>query len=325
MNIFARGSRFLALFVLLALGTASAAPAAFPDHPIHILIGFEPGGTTDAVARLIGKFLSERWGQPVIVENRPGANGMIAADVAAHSAPDGYTLLMMQTTFTIAASEQKLNFDPINSFSPITRVALSSDLLLINPVNLKVNSLSEFMALVKSKPGQLNFGSPGGADTIQYLEMQLLMKKTGMNLVHVAYKGNGPAAVALLSNEVQLLPGSMSSNMAQVNAGKFKALAITSNKPSPLLPDVPTLADAANLPGFEITSFFGLVTTAGTPKDVVAKLHDAIIDSLNSPEIKKIYADQGTDPANDTPEAFAQVIKDNISQWAAVRRDSGVK
>lgn len=286
--------------------------AAYPDHPIRIMVGTATGGGTDSAARLIAKPLSELWGQPVIIENHEGASDTIAADLVAHAAPDGYTLLMGSAPFSITAATLKLRYDPLKDFTPVAMMTRQMNILVINPKQLPVNSLKELIAYAKAHPGKLNFGS--GLSDPPHLEMAYLSYLTGMNLVHVTYRGTAPEMTALLGDEIQLAFQSMSTGIPQVKAGKLRALAVSTNVRSPTVPDVPTVAEAAGLPDFDLGAWYGILAPAGTPKDVVEKLNGAITAAMDTPEAAKFVSDLGIRKETGSPGMFAEFIKKDIAK-----------
>jgi tripartite-type tricarboxylate transporter receptor subunit TctC len=304
--------------ILLGIGLAAQAlPASaqsYPNRAVRIIVGFAPGGGTDTLARLIGPRLSEMWKQPVVIENRAGADGSIAAAAVAQMPPDGYTLAMVSNAHTITPSEYKLPYDPIKSFTPVTEVAYVPDILLVNP-SLPVNSIDELIALAKAKPGTLNYGS-SGSGTGPYLEMRLLSKMAGIDLVHVPYKGSAPAVVALLSGEVQLMFGAVSTTLEQVRGGKLRALGISSAEPSPAAPDIQPVGKV--LPGFESSVWYGLLAPAGTPAAVAEKVSADIRAVLAMPEVKDRLAGLGFTIVANTPEQFTGIIASDIKRWSAL-------
>lgn len=293
------------------------AHAAYPDRPVHMLVGTPAGGGNDFVARTLAGKLAEMWGQPVIIENRPGADGTMAEDRLAHTIADGYTILLTYNTHTVAPSQMALTYDPIKSFAPVVFLEQHPDLLVINPSTVPVNSLREFIAYVKARPGQLNFGS-GGVNAPPYLEIAVLLNRTGMNMVSVLYKGMGPAVVGLLGGEVHVLSASVATVGEQVKAGKFKALATTGTFRLPEQPDVPTVAEAADLPGYNEGSWEGILAPAGTPPEIVRKLHDDIVDAMNAPDVRETFRKTSYFPRTGTSEAFAQFIRDDLAKWNAL-------
>lgn len=301
-------------------GMAGMGTAAFPDRAVKIIVGFAPGGNNDTIARLLAPKLSEKWGVPVVVENRTGADATIAGEVVAHAPPDGYLLDLVANAHTITPSLYKLAYDPVKSFAPVTELGYTPEILLINPNYLKVQSLSEFIALAKSKPGELTFGS-SGAGTIPFLDMALLMKLTRTKLIHVPFKGSGAALVGLLSGEINAMWAGAGDGITQVKAGKLKALAISSKTRSPMAPDLPTVAEEAHLPTFDVSNWYGILTTGGTPKDVVNKLNKDIVDVLKSPDIQDHLKDSAFTLVGNSPEEYAKVIADEIPKWGDILKD----
>lgn len=308
----------------LMLAVSNVVAASFPERPVRLIVGFAPGGSTDASARVVAQALSDKWRQPVIVENRAGADGSIAADYVAHAAPDGYTILWASNSLTITASQRKQDYDPVKSFAPITLMGYVPELLLVNPAT-QINSVQELIALAKAKPKQLSFGSSGtGASS--FLEMALLMNLTGIDMVNVTYKGGGPAMIALLSGETQLMFGTITTAVAQVKAGKLKALAISGKVRSQLVADVPTMVEAANLKGFEETSpWNGAMAPAGTPDSLVSRLHDDFVAAIKSVNVQKTIAEQGYVTIANSPQEFGEAIANDIARWTALLKKFDAK
>lgn len=292
------------------------ARAEYPDRPVHFIIGYAPGGGVDALARLIAKALSDKWHQPLVIENKPGADGTIASDVVAHAAPDGYTLTLVNSSLSITPSQYKLNFDPVKNLTGITEIGSQPDILVVNP-SLPVKSLNELIAYAKAHPDQLNYGSAGPASATS-LEMSLLMQKTGIKMLTVTYKSLGPAAIGVLGNEVQLMFGTVSTFLEQVKAGKLRALAVSAPSRVPVLPDVPTVAEASNISGFEGGTWYGVLAPAGTPADIVRMLHDDVVESLGNPEVARGMAEQSFITEGSTPEQFSAKVKDEMVKWSAL-------
>ncbi len=309
-----------------ALCAASVAAAAdiYPSRPIRIVVAYTPAGTTDILARIIGQKFTEEWKQPVVVENRPGANGNIGTDMAAKSAPDGYTLLM-----TTAGPHginptlyRKLPFDAIKDFAPISLVAMVPNLLSVNP-SLPVKNVKELIALAKSKPGGLSYGSPGNGST-GHLSMELFKSMSGTNMVHIPYKGSAGVLADLVGGQVQVVIDNMPPYLPQLKAGKIRALAVTTAQRSPAVPELPTMAEAG-VPGYEAAAWFGLVAPAGTPKDILDKLSAETAKILKLPDVREKLASQGAEAVGNSPEAFGAFIKAEIAKWAKVIRESGAK
>jgi len=256
-------------FALGLTNLTSAQAATYPERPIRFIVGFPPGGGTDAFARFIAQKLSEKWGQPVVVENRSGAGGTIAADMVAHSPADGYVIHLATGNHTITSlvGEYKLNFDPVKSFAAVTLLGQQPDVLLVN-ASLPVKSINDFIALAKSKPGQMNYGSTGPGGT-PFLEFELFKKVTDTNIVEIPYKGGGELVPALLAGNIHAVLTNIAAALELVKSGRLKALAVCGNVRIPALPDVPTMAEAANLQGFDLTNWYGVLAPAGTPRDIV--------------------------------------------------------
>ncbi len=313
MDTFVRRFSLPAWCCAVTLCTVCAGPAAaFPDKPVRIYVGVAPGGVTDVVARLIGQRLGEIWAQPVLIENRTGAEGTIAADTVARSAPDGHSLVLVTSAHAMAKADVKPSYDPIKSFAPVTFIGMQPQILVVNN-NVPVSTVGELVKLAKSKPGELNFGS-GGEGTITYQAMQLFMKQTGTQMQNVTYRGGAPTLSALLGGEIQLMFGSITVLLEQVKAGKVKTLGVSSSARFAGLPDVPTVAEAG-LPGFESVNWFGALAPAGTPRGVVSKLHADIVTAVNSAPVQKSFATQGIVTVNGGPEVFLKQISGEINKW----------
>ncbi|MCZ2498067.1 tripartite tricarboxylate transporter substrate binding protein [Xylophilus sp. Kf1] len=318
-----------ALLASAALAAAAAtlpalaqSPAAYPTKPITIIVPFAAGGTTDILARLVGQYLGTELGQPVLVDNRVGAGGNIGGQLAARSAADGYTLFM-GTVGTHAINQSlysKMPFDPIKDFAPISRVANVPNLLVANPQQ-PFKNVKELIAYAKANPGKINFGSSGNGSSI-HLSGELFKMMTKVDMVHVPYKGSAPAMNDLLGNQIAIMFDNMPSAIQHVRAGKLRPLAVTTAKRSPELPDVPTIAEAG-VPGYEATSWFGLLAPAGTPAPVVDRIDAALMKIYKNPELLKKIADQGGEPVVETPAQFTAFIKAETAKWGKVVKESG--
>lgn len=304
----------LGLAAAMFLLESAAAPAVYPDRPVHMLVGVPAGGGNDFLGRLVAQGLSKKWGQPVVVENRVGADGTIAGDVVAHSPPDGYTILIISDSHTITPSQYKLNYDPVRSFAPVAMAVSQPEILVVNPSE-PFQTAKDLVAYAKANPNKLNFGS-GGAGTRPYLSMQLFMHDTGIKMVGITYNGTGPSITSLLGGETQALFAGMGAGVVQVKSGNFRPLAITSKKRSPV---VPTVAEAVDLPEFDGDGWLGLIAPAGTPREIVAKIHDDMLAFLGEPETQKILAGQGFSASSivGPPEAFTAFLAEDIARWSA--------
>ncbi|MFO1323129.1 MAG: tripartite tricarboxylate transporter substrate binding protein [Burkholderiales bacterium] len=308
-----------------SVAATANAQAPYPNKPIRIVVPFPAGGTTDILARAVAQKLTETTGQPVVVDNRPGAGGNIGAELVAKSPPDGYTLLMGTVgTHAINASLYKsMPFDHVRDFAPVILVAGVPNVLVVNP-SLPVNSVQELIAYGKANPGKLNFASSGNGTSI-HLAGELFKTTTGVQMAHIPYKGSAPALVDLMGGQVQLMFDNLPSALPQIKAGKLRALAVTSAQRSSALPDVPTVAESG-LPGFEASSWFGLLAPTGTPKDIVAKLNGEVAKWLATPEAKEKLASQGAIVAGGlTPDDFARHIAAETAKWQKVVKESGAK
>jgi tripartite-type tricarboxylate transporter receptor subunit TctC len=318
----------MAVAALLAaqaiLPAAAQSPAAYPSRAVKLVIPFPPGGPLDIVGRAIAQKLTEAWGQSVVVDNRPGAGGNIGADLVAKAPPDGYTILMgaLSTHAVNPSLYATMPYDAVKDFAPITLVAITPNVLVVNAA-LPVNSAKEFIAYAKANSGKLAFGS-GSNGSAGHLAGELFKVDLGLDVIHVPYKGGAPATQALLAGDTQFMFDNLANAMPQVKAGKLKALAVTTAQRSPLVPDLPTMAEAG-LPGFDISTWYGLFAPAGTPPAVIAKLNADVAKILNTPDVRaKLMAD-GAEPSPDTPEQFAQMIARELAKYARIIKASGAK
>lgn len=308
---------------LLALFAAATQAQPFPSKTVTLVVPFPPGGTTDVLARTLSQKLNELWGQPVVVDNRPGAGATIGAGVVAKAAPDGYTLLMGAVHHTIATSVYpKLPYDFQKDFAPVTVVALVPNVATVGP-GVPAKSVKELIAYAKANPGKVTYGS-NGQGTAQHLIGEQFAVLTGVDMVHVPYKGSGPLTAALMGGEVTLSFDTVTPVLPHIQAGKLRALAVTTAKRSSALPDVPTIAEAA-LPGFDIGSWFGVLAPAKTPPALVAKLNADIVKVLNMPDVRKRLLDVGAEPVANTPEQMAAQIRADTESFATLVKRANVK
>ena len=314
----------LAGLLALAAGTMVATAADYPSRPVTIVVGFPPGGASDILARIIADKLGSLLGQPVVVDNRPGAGGNVAGEVVAHAAPDGYTLLLGNNAIlaTNASLYSKINFDPVKDFTPISLIGTQANVLVVNN-DVPAHSLAELIALAKAKPGKLNFAS-SGYGLAAHLAGELFKAQAHIDIVHVPYKGSAPALEDVISGQDQMMFATTSGVMGFLKNGQVRALAVTTLKRTAILPDIPTM-DEAGLPGFEAATWHGLVAPAGTPPDIIGTLHRAIVETLKDTGVQQKLAALGVDIAPDSPDQFAAYIKSEIPKWAAIIKASGAK
>jgi tripartite-type tricarboxylate transporter receptor subunit TctC len=313
--------RLIAASLLIATGSAFA--QAYPGKPITIIVPYAVGGTTDIVGRLVGTQIGNALGQPIVVDNKAGGGGNIGWGAVARSAPDGYTLLTTEMSFTIApALSTKQPFDPKKDFTHIITAAAAPHVLVVNP-GVPAKTLQEFIAYAKANPGKLNYGS-GGNGTNTHLGGELFKREAKVDLIHVPYKGAGAVLQDLMGGQVQALVTSLPTALPHIKSGKLRALVVTAEKRSSLLPDVPS-AKEAGLPKFVMDFWVGLAAPAGTPQPVIYKLNKAVADALNSPEGKKRLAEQGLEPESNTPVQAAQFVVAEMQQWGAVVKAAGIK
>ena len=310
---------------LAALGMQSPATAQiYPQKPIRLVVGVPAGGTTDVVARLVGQKLGEQMGQQVVIDNRGGAGGNIGAEFVAKAPPDGYTLFVATIgTMTINPSlYSKMPFDTLRDFAAITQLTSMPQLLVVHP-SVPVKTVKELIAYAKSRPGQLNFAS-GGSGTAIHLAGELFKTMAGVNIVHVAYKGGGPAMTDLIGGQVSLMFDQILTALPHVQSGRLRGLAVTTEKRSPAAPQIPTIAEAA-LPGYAVTTWHGLLAPAGTPREIVNRLSSEAAKALQSADMRDRFAAQGVDPVSSTPEQFSAMMKTELEKWRRVIAAAGAK
>jgi tripartite-type tricarboxylate transporter receptor subunit TctC len=312
---------------LCATALLSAAPYAgaqtFPSKPVRILVGAPPGGSNDIFARAIGQRISPALGQPVVVDNRPGANQLIAADLCAKSPPDGHTLYITTTSFAAGVAIQpKQPFDPVNDLTGVTLVGNGPMALVVHP-SLPAKTAKDLVAIARAKPGQLNYTS-AGVGSINHMAMEVLKSAAKIDVVHIPHKGMSPALTDLMAGNVQILIVSLPSVTAQMKSGRLRALGVTSAKRTTYMPELPTVAESG-VPGYEASLWWGIFAPAKTPKPVLDRLNGEIHKALASAEMKKLFVDFGAEPAPTTPEAFSAMVKQEIAKWSAVVKTAGIK
>jgi len=309
---------------MIAVACAQApSKANYPNRAIRLVLPFPPGGATDIMARKIGQKMSYEWGQQVVIDNRAGAGGNIATELVARAVPDGYTLLFAASA-QLAVNPSlyaKVPFDPIKDFAPVSLAGSVPNILVAHP-SLGVKNLKELIALAKARPGQLNYATAGAGSTA-HLSVELLKMETGIDIVHVPYRGAAPGVTDVLSGQVPLMMVSMPSVLGHVKIGKLRAIGMTASKRSEAAPDVPTFAET--IPRFESSAWYGMLAPAGTPQDIVDKLSDEVRSILRQADVKEVLAAQGIEIIASTPPEFAAYIKTELTKWAAVVRKSGAR
>lgn len=314
-----------ALAGALALSAPGWAAKPYPERPVTLVVGYAAGGATDIVARLVAKALTEELGQTIVVENKTGANSNIGAEIVSRAAPDGYTLYVGSIANTINRTlYSKLNYDFVKDFKPIGLLATIPNILVVNP-KLPVKTVSEYLAYAKANPGKLTCASSGSGSSI-HLSCELFKMQTGTDILHVPYRGSGPAVADLLGGQVDSMFDNLPSSLPHVQAGKLRAIGVTSPQRLPAVPDVPTLAESG-LPGFDVESWFGLMAPAGTPQPVIERLSQALNKALADPALVASYKQSGfyaPQPPN-TPETFAKKIASEIDKWGAVVKRADIK
>ncbi len=309
--------------VLVLTTDAALAQAAYPSKAIRWVVPFPASGATDILTRVIAQKLSDALGQPVVVDNKPGAGGSLGSELVARAAPDGYTLLMGTTsTHSIGPALQKLPYDAQKNFAAISEVAESPNVLIVSPA-LKVNSVHELIALAKAKPGQLNFSS-SGIGSIVHLSGEQFKSVAGIDIQHIPYKGTALAIPDIINGQIAMMFDNIVSVMPHIKSGRVKALAITSEKRSSLLPDLPTMIEAG-VPGYVSSAYFGVFAPAGTPKAIIDKLNAELVKIVHTPEVKERLLKLGAEPVGSTPEQLTALVRSEGAKWAKVIKDAGVK
>lgn len=314
-------TRILVCAVLAFAAAGSAWPQAYPSKPVRLISPYPPGGGTDATARIIAQALSQHLGQQIVVDTRPGASGRIGTEIAAKSAPDGYTLVLgnVAPLAILPAAVAKLPYDPIRDFSPISLIALSDYVLTVHP-SLPVRSVKELLALAKAKPGELTYASSGSLGA-PHLAGELINLTARVKLLHVPYKGNGPAAIAVMTGESRMMFGSGPSVVPHFKSGKMRGLATTGRART--LPELPTVSEL--LPGYEVTQWYGILVPAGVPRDIVERLHREIAKAIANPKVAQLFTNLGTQPLSNTPEEFRAFIRAETDKWGKVIRAADIR
>jgi tripartite-type tricarboxylate transporter receptor subunit TctC len=315
----------LLLFTVLLLAPPVSKAQSWPQKPVRVIVPFAPGGASDLMPRLVGEKVAAIWAQPVVIDNRPGAAGNIGMEAGAKSPPDGYTLLAAPNGNLVVNPHMysKLAYDVFKDLAPVTRIAAVQNVLVVNP-EVPASSMKEFIALARARPGALNFGSPGNGSQA-HVGVELLKMQLGLDLVHLPYQGVGPAMKDLLGGRLQLMLAQVPSALPQIKAGKLRALGVASSAPLASLPDVPTIAAAAGLPGYEAVSWYALMAPAGTPHEVIDKIHADVAKVLQFPEVRERLAGMGAEPSGEAPAELAKRIKVEYDRWGEVVRKANIK
>jgi len=317
--------RRLLPFLILLLAMPFGYAQSWPQRPVRVIVPFAPGGASDLMPRLVGEKLAAIWAQPVIIDNRAGAAGNIGMEAGAKAPPDGYTLLAAPNGNLVVNPHMysKLSYDVFKDLAPVTRIAAVQNVLVVNP-EVAAGSMKEFIALARAKPGTLNFGSPGNGSQA-HVGVELLKMQLGLDLVHLPYQGVGPAMKDLLGGRLQLMLAQVPSALPQIKAGKLRPLGVASSAPLAALPEVPTIAAAAGLPGYEAVSWYALMAPAGTPPEVIEKIHADVAKVLQFPEVRERLAGMGAEPSGEAPAELAARIKSEYERWGEVVRKANIK
>ena len=313
----------LGLAVSLLAASLAAPAQPYPSRPVRFIAPFPPGGAVDIVTRVVAAALTETLGQPVVVENRSGAGGTVGADAAAKAPPDGYTLLSggIATHGIAPVLYSKLGYDAVRDFSPLSMIGTTPNVLVVNP-SFPARTVAEFVAQAKAAPGKINYGSPG-VGTSPQLTMELFKHMTGIDLVHIPYKGNAPALADLLAGQIPAMFDNLPGQMAMIRAGRVRILGVSSSARHPSIPDVPTLAESG-LPGFDVVVWYAVFVAGTPPKDALARLTAATFKAVNSPETLRRLSEQGVDPGASNPEQLAERVRSELAKWAKVVKDAGL-
>jgi tripartite-type tricarboxylate transporter receptor subunit TctC len=312
------------LLIAVAVSVAALEPAcAFPERLVRVVVPFPPGGGADVTIRIMSDALRAQLGQPIVVENRAGASTIIGTDLVAKARPDGYTLLMVTSTFAINPSlHATLPYDPLKDLAPITLVALTPYVVVVHP-SLPVRSIKDLIALAKRKPGELNYASVGNGSST-HLATEMFASRAGVKMVHVPYKGSAPAVTDLIGGHVTAYFGSMPGSLPQARAGKLRAIAVTGASRAPAAPDVPTVAESG-LPGYEFTAWYGLFAPSGTPPVIIGQLHSAVTKVLDRGDVRERFSAEGNQPSGETPQQFGAIVKADIVKYARIVREAQIK
>ncbi len=312
----------LYVFFIAAFLPMTAAAQSYPSKPVRLIVPFPPGGSNDVVGRMIAAQLSTRLDKPVIVENQGGAGGLIGTEMAARAQPDGYTLLLISVAYAFIPAIYKLPYDPATAFTPVAILGAGPVVIAVTS-KLPVGSLKELIALAKEKPGELNYAT-AGVGSFQHLASELFKQQAGVDIVHIPFKGGGPAMMDVIAGNTQITIGSLIQTLPQIKAGKLKALGVGSANRIAALPDLPTISEAG-VPGYEVTNWWGIVVPAGTPRSVIDRLHKDLTVVVASPETKERFEAEGSEPLSMSPDEFGRFIAAETVKWARVVKDAGIR
>ena len=312
----------IAAMLAVALVPQASLAQAYPSKPLRLIIPFPPGGSNDVVGRMVAAQLSTRLGQPVVVENQGGAGGLIGAEMAAKAAPDGYTLLLVSVAYAFNPAIYKLPYDPLTAFAPVAMLGAGPVVIAVT-ASLPVTSVKDLVALAKAKPGQLNYAT-AGVGSFQHLAAELFRQQTGTDMVHVPFKGGGPAMMDVIAGNTQVAIGSLIQMLPQIKAGRLKALGVGNATRIPALPELPTVAESG-VPGYEVTNWWGIMVPAGTPRPIVERLHRELGAVVASAETRKRFETEGAEPLQRGAEEFGRYIAAETAKWARVVKDAGIK
>ncbi len=311
-----------ALSALMLVGGAAIAADAWPTRPIRLIVPFPPGGSNDIVGRVIGQQLGERLGKPLVIDNRGGAGGLIGTEIAIHAQPDGYTLLVISVAYSYSPAINKLPYDSVKAIAPIAQLGTGPNSLVIHP-GVPASSVKELVALAKAKPGQLNYAT-AGIGTFQHMSSEMFRIMTGANIVHIPYKGGGPATLAVIAGQAQISIGSLLQTLPHIRSGKLKPLGTGGARRSPALPDVPTIIEAG-VPGYEASNWWGIVAPAAISPAIVKRINSEVAAILATPETQKWFLGEGAEAVNRTPDEFRKWILSEMAKWGKVVKQAGIK
>jgi len=319
----AAGVAFLALGMHVDSAMAQTVDVSkYPTRPIRLIIPFPPGGSNDILGRFIAQKMTERLGQTTIADNRPGADGIIGTDVVARAAPDGLTILIVSTSYTMNPAIHKLPYDPLKSLVPVSLIAGGGNVIAVHP-NMPVNSIKELIALAKGKPGLVRYAS-SGIGGFNHFGGELFNHMAGIKMLHIPYKGGGPAMLDVITGQVEVSVGTLIQTLPHIRSGKLKALGVGSQKRSPVLPNVPTISEAG-VPGYDGSVWWGILAPAGVPEPIILKLNGTIAEILREPEMVKRLASEAAEPIIDTPVAFGKRIASDIQKWTRIAKQAGIR